>query len=585
MSQCKDYLTSIGFVYDPIIKFEGKDCRSICTVIFYSRGEAQVILCGRPKNGKVFFIGWEDKTFFCLRKEIIIDILKCFAMSKYYCMELKIGQDDVIKCIEKIADCSLDEYEDENFKFAFGIINHGQSKEFMLNGSIPINSLIYLQFNLLWEASINVAKTKIEQIQYYSNFFVEECNTNTQLITGVCEQATEHEAGVILTISTNQTFYMKTDFTRLKYSEPASALNLLDVLLQDVDNVDSEEKGIKFGYARKEKQYWIVCPLYGLQIEDDLSIGNLTLIREVNMPSTALEPLLDGGREPLVYACASVQGTTAVQAISIYKEKLDLGIMFLTLILKDDSLNMVFNTSSILNRWQISNINGRLSYGEKVYVEDFSANSRQVFSFDKGKQSTNLTIDKLLIQYFQSDSSLEELMFNGNKSKKHIIQSLQWLVKSHYDDDSTSKIIYAYTAVEFLVKKEKGSTMREELINSMSESIGGEDAIAKFDAFYNKAKSLSLIEGDVNLNNRLEGILNGAFSGNGSIHSKLAQLLLNLDYKFDDVEWELFDKLKKHRQSIIHGKKIKDEQRVSESDLNKLYYMFSKLAIAALLKE
>lgn len=47
--------------------------------------------------------------------------------------------------------------------------------------------------------------------------------------------------------------------------------------------------------------------------------------------------------------------------------------------------------------------------------------------------------------------------------------------------------------------------------------------------------------------------------------------------ELSDAEWDLFDKLKKNRQKLIHNKRISSP--ISNQELNELYHIFSKLIV------
>ena len=57
------------------------------------------------------------------------------------------------------------------------------------------------------------------------------------------------------------------------------------------------------------------------------------------------------------------------------------------------------------------------------------------------------------------------------------------------------------------------------------------------------------------LRERISGAIKASFDGKSSVQSKLETLIARLGVKFEDRDWELFDKLKKNRQKLIHNKK------------------------------
>ena len=57
------------------------------------------------------------------------------------------------------------------------------------------------------------------------------------------------------------------------------------------------------------------------------------------------------------------------------------------------------------------------------------------------------------------------------------------------------------------------------------------------------------------LKERINGVIVSSFEGNSSLHSKLETLIERLSVTFETADWDLFDKLKKNRQRLIHNKK------------------------------
>lgn len=525
------------------------------------------------KTGNFFTILMNDyKTLPTL--EIATLVLKSLLDSEF--MMSKKDKPDK-KRLQELYDKLNDEekyYKSGNYIVRIGTDNPPlKSATFSLEPNVLISSIKVFITSMSTKIEAIVNKENREKLIKYDKLFtvyVNEAKTFKELI---CIEAFQENDEIKIKLVSENEYYLN----HSSMQNTTITGNLLWTL-QTLDystNIDRDKPfEIKYeGHSlNAEKQrFFFVFSINGIKITNDIRFGLITFSTESGIASdrnTTFNRLLSQKSD--CYAQVVVIENSLRTAVNIALGMLDKAINLLYMVLLDDSSRSFFGIKEVYNFWDYDIINLNLLVDDLFYVENvFSTQNYAVLSSKKSKSIKSIEIKEQLSALLNNENILEDFFYlEESKKNDDLLQSVFWLNSSKKSTNKKEKIISLYNSVEFLVTGEKGETLSQVLESEYGEEYN--KAIADITSAYNDIQNKDLKK-------RIEGAITSSFEGTSSVKSKLECLVKNLNVSFTDAEWDLFDKLKKNRQKLIHNKRISSP--ISNQELNELYHIFSKLIV------
>lgn len=444
---------------------------------------------------------------------------------------------------------------------------------FLLNSAISLVSINACITSSSTTIKAVVSDENRSKINKYDKLFFISVNGETVFRELICITANPDDNTIILDLVTEHEYYMKhSQMGKVKFAGNALwNMKIMDYILnwgRDVPiEIRYEDHSINVG----KKRFFFLFSIRGIKIKKDVRFGLVTLSNESGIdPDRTKEfhSLLSESND--CYAQIAVVNDSLRQAVEEALIMIDKVIMLLHVILLDDSPHGFFGTKDKYKSWNIETLSASFSVNEHFYIEDV-INSHH-YAILNQKNSTivqPVMVDEQIIELLNKDNFLEDFFcLNHNKEADDMLQAIVWLNTSRKAADKKQKIISLYNSVEFLVSGEKGKTLSQELQSNYKEEYTSSIKVIK--------EVVEQIE-NIKLRERIFGVIASSFEGNSSLQSKLEVLLERLHITFETLDWELFDKLKKNRQKLIHNKKI--TAPITNQELNELFHLFSKIII------
>ncbi len=465
------------------------------------------------------------------------------------------------------------------YKFGNYIVRIGEKPlpckkaTFLLNSTIPLANINACITNMSTTLQVSVSDENKHSLDKYDKLFFISVDGETVFRELMCVKAHPDNDRVVLDFVTEYEYYIEhsqmNDITITGNS--LWAMQVMEYMLNSGrDNpieMRYENQSINVG----KKRFFFLFSIRGLKIQNDVRFGLITLSNESGIDydrEKEFKSLITEGND--CYAQIAVVNDSLRLAVEEAVTMIDKVITLLHVILLDDSSRLFFSTKDTYKSWDAEILNASFSANEHFYIEDVI--NTQQYAILNRKSSTivqPILIDEQISNFLNKENILEDFFYLAkNKSADDLLQAIIWLNMSRKASNMKEKVISLYNCVEFLVTGEKGNPLSQELHFAYG---------SEYDASISKIrKAVDEIQ-NKELRERINGVLTSSFDGNSSVQSKLESLLEHLSITLEATDWDLFNKLKKNRQKLIHNKKI--TVPITNQELNELFHLFSKLIV------
>ena len=417
-------------------------------------------------------------------------------------------------------------------------------------------------------------KSKLDK---YDKLFSISVEGDTVFRDLICIKATPDNDKVNLDFITEHEYFMKhSQMNGVKFSgNPFWAMQVMEYSINRGRDIPIEMRFENQSLNTGKKRFFFLFSIRGLKIKKDVRFGLVTLSNESGIAADRekeFAPLLSDGTD--CYAQIAVVNDSLRLAAEEASAMVDKVISLLQVVLLDDSSRGFFGTRETYKSWDFEVLNASISVNDHFYIEDI-INTQQyaILSRTNSTTTSSANIDEQTIDLLNKENVLEDFFYlSQNKNVEDLLQAIVWLNTSKKAFGLKERVIALYNSIEFLVTDQKGNALSQEL-----NTLFGEEYIssmAEINASVAKIENKKLRE-------RICGAIKASFEGKSSVQSKLETLIARLEVKLEDRDWELFDKLKKNRQKLIHNKKVSSP--ITNQELNELFHLISKLIVCKII--
>ncbi len=450
---------------------------------------------------------------------------------------------------------------------------HSKKTTFLLNSTIPLSNISACITNMSTILRVSVSNENKYKLDKYDRLFFVSADGEAVFKELLCIKSYSDNDNIVLDFITEHEYFLKK--SQINGQKISGSLIWTMQVMEYSINI-GRDTPIEMRYENNsintsKKRFFFLFSIQGIKIHNDIRFGLVTLSNESGIDidrESEYNSMID--QENSCYAQIAVVNNSLRLAAEEAAVMVDKAITLLQILLLDDSPRCFFNTRDKYKTWNIEVLNSSLSINDYFYVEDV-INSKQYAILNKTKSSAShlVDVDDDFSNLLNNDNFLEDFFYlKKDKKVEDLLQSIIWLKVSREAKDMKEKVISLYNCVEFLVTGEKGYTLSQELCSAYGSEY--DDSIAEIKKVVDKIPNEKLKE-------RINGVIVSSFEGNSSLHSKLETLIERLSVTFETADWDLFDKLKKNRQRLIHNKKISTPITIQE--LNELFHLFSKLIV------
>ena len=444
---------------------------------------------------------------------------------------------------------------------------------FLLNSTIPIDSIDACITNMDTMLQVSISNENKRKIDKYDKIFFISTNDEKIFKELLCIKAYPNNEDVVLNLVTEYGYFISHSQTNgLKISGNAHwAMQVLEYSInKDRDNpieMRIENRSLNSG----KKRFFFLFSIQGIKIKNDVRFGMVTFSNESGIDSDReKEYCAKLSKSNHCYAQIAVVNDSLRLAVDEAVKLVDKAVTLLQILLLDDSPRSFFCIKDTYKSWEFKEISLPLSVDEFLYVEDV-INTREYAILNRKSRfiTQPIVVDEEFSTLLNKDNVLEDFFYlTPNNKTDNLLQAIVWLNKSLKAQDLKEKVISLYNCVEFLVTGEKGRLLSQELHLEYGSEY--DSSISEINRVVSEIQNEKLRE-------RISGAINSSLGGNPSVRSKLESLIDRLPITFEEADWELFEKLKKNRQKLIHNKK--GTVPITNQELKELFHLFSKVII------
>lgn len=444
---------------------------------------------------------------------------------------------------------------------------------FLLSGGAYLSKLKVCITNMSTVIHADIEGEHKSKLDKYDKLFSISVDGETVFRELICIKASPDNNNVNLDLITEHEYFMKhSQMNGVKFSgNPLWTMQVMEYSINRGRDIPIEMRFDNQSLNMGKKRFFFLFSIHGLKIKRDVRFGLVTLSNESGISvdrEKEFTTLLSDKND--CYAQIAVVNDSLRVAAEEASSMVDKVVSLLQVILLDDSSRGFFGTREIYKSWDFEVLNASISVNDHFYIEDI-INTQQyaILSRTNSTITSSASIDEQTIDLLNKDNVLEDFFYlSQNKNAEDLLQAIVWLNASKKALGLKERVIALYNSIEFLVTDQKGNTLSQEL-----QTLFGKEYISSM-AEINA--SVAKIENE-KLRERISGAIKASFEGKSSVQSKLETLIVRLEVKLEDRDWELFDKLKKNRQKLIHNKKVSSP--ITNQELNELFHLISKLIV------
>lgn len=312
------------------------------------------------------------------------------------------------------------------------------------------------------------------------------------------------------------------------------------------------------GYTPSVVWYTVAIPVWGISVTKEIGIGATLYYPKGH---NELERFIDFDPSWAQYstvALVQINATSMYEAYIKGKKQIEQSLDFAINLIKDDSVYSFHSLGSHANNRTVDHHQAKVEIAPFAYIEAPLFEKRISIEFVKAEQQA-LPIPESFPFTLADNQKIEMLMIKAEgKTDKNIsplLNSLKWVRKAWDSDDIEDQIIFAVTALEFIVSTEKGGVplinkpLRDSVNASIKEIIIKEYIGTDLDAYVSRVEDKFL-----------------HMCTDIPFMQKLRNLIDRLSIPVSEAEFELLHKLRQYRNKIIHGKNL-DEITISKVKL------------------
>lgn len=444
---------------------------------------------------------------------------------------------------------------------------------FLLSEGIYISNIKACITNMGTAIHAAIEGENKHKLDKYDELFSISVEGETVFRELICIKAVPDNDKVNLDFITEHEYYMKHyQMNCVKFSgDPFWAMQVMEYSINRGRDIPIEMRFDNQSPNTGKKRFFFLFSIRGLKIKRDVRFGLVTLSNESGISvdrENEFTSLLSDGND--CYAQIAVVNDSLRVAAEEASAMIDKVVSLLQVILLDDSSRGFFGTRETYKSWNFEVLNASIDINDHFYIEDIiDIHQYAILSRTSSAITSSASIDEQTIDLLNKDNVLEDFFYlSKNKNAEDLLQAIVWLNASKKALGIKERVIALYNSVEFLVTDQKGNTLCQEL-----QLLFGEEYTS---SMVEIESSVAKIE-NVKLRERISGAIKASFEGKSSVQSKLETLIVRLEVKLNNRDWELFDKLKKNRQKLIHNKKVSSP--ITNQELNELFHLVSKLIV------
>ena len=485
---------------------------------------------------------------------------------------------------EKIKNLLLNLNPDKNFyKIGNYIVRTTENtvpckkSEFLLNAKIPLTNISACITNMSTKIQVTINDENKQKLDKYDKMF--SISTDEEIVFNelLCLKAYPDVDNIVLELVSEHEYFMQhSQMNGMKIcGNIIWSMQVMEYALNKDRDTPIEILFENHSLNKRKRRFFFLFSIHGLKINTDVRFGLVTFSNESGINDDREKEYTETLQKiNHCYAQVAIVNESLRIAAEEAVKLVDKAITLLQILLFDDSPRNLFNTMDTYKSWDFKILSSTLEVNDHFYVEDVISTQQYAILNRKNNFITQpIYVDEVFSNLLNKDNILEDF-FYLNKSKKEtkkaedLLQAIAWLNASLKTENSKEKIISLYTCLEFLVTGEKGNLLSQELYSVYGDEYNSSIGEIK--------RVISEIQNE-KLRERISGVIKTSFEGSSSLQSKLETLIDRLPITFESREWELFNKLKQNRQSLIHNKKI--SAPITNQELNELFHLFSKVVI------
>lgn len=318
-------------------------------------------------------------------------------------------------------------------------------------------------------------------------------------------------------------------------------------------------------YLKERKWFMIIIPIIGLQIADELGIGNVEFCLRENENIQRAVDFENRMNFFETYALVHVNSDKMYSAYEQGKRQIEQSIDLLVNFLKDDSLISGHSVGHNLCNRNIDFFENRVGLSHYVYIESPLSGARFSFDFSEPNNLTQIIATNQLLPEREVLDKLELLLIKANGTNDEeitpLFNSLKWIRKAWDSDNYEDQIISVVIALEFIVSKEKSAPL-------LNKTIRRKCAKA-IEAIIREGPEVS----DKFVNNMVDRFHRSYTEP--PFMKKLNNLIERLNIPVSNDEILLIQSARKQRNDIIHGK---NDVLMPSDDIYRLCECISRIA-------
>jgi len=321
------------------------------------------------------------------------------------------------------------------------------------------------------------------------------------------------------------------------------------------------------GYIPSDSWYTVAIPISGISVTEEVGIGITQYYpkghAEINrlISTDALWEQFD------TIAFLQINAKSMYEAYAKGKKQIQQSIDFAVNLLKDDCIYTFHSISDHAVNRSIEHHHIIAETLPFTYIEAPLHDKRISIEFVPQTQEP-IPVTTEFVSLLADNPKIEMLMIKAegkpDEAISPLLNALKWVRKAWDSDDIEDQIIFAVTALEFIVSTEKGGTplmdraLRKKVLPSLSDAIRTQYTGENVDEYVKRVED--------KFHQMCTEI---------PFMQKLRNLIERLNIPVAPAEFDMLHQLRKHRNKIIHGESLEE---ITVSKLKLICQIISTIA-------
>ena len=320
------------------------------------------------------------------------------------------------------------------------------------------------------------------------------------------------------------------------------------------------EVGNKNIINRNAKKYKYITTLDNFELIDEmLQIGDVIFSKCIeDVDINKIKP----NSKKYIYISTYIVAETIAEAQKIAIQKIENTLNIMQLIEKNSYFYKLYNEKEEINEWDIRKIFIDYRIGGKFYIFNIFETEQSVYGSNREiiiNSYGYLTPKCDLVLY---NDEINQLILNNINKENNLSSAIYWLNKGieEINVDLNKCVLYLNIALEYCTNGEKGESF----------FIQYEEAK---DIFKDVSDYIEEKYRDNEIATKIKDKLNGTLSS-VSLTNRFETMLKKLNINYTKEQFDTYNKIRKARNDIIHGRKKADIQKY---DIINCYMFLSKV--------